>query len=231
MSRLTDKTIFIIKFLHDYFFPITPDTDVASATTLGNYGASFTIDPRGLDQNSVVYSFGVGFDISFDLALIENYGSKVYAFDPTPKSVDWLKKQKTPQEFVFSNIGIADYDGQAEFFPPENPEHVSHTMVHGIRAKEMSLSVKVERLSTIMKRYGHKKIDLLKMDIEGAEYGVIDDIIKEKLSVHQIVVEFHHRFRGFGILQTRQAVKKLKDDGYKLFSVSTNGEEFSFVKD
>jgi len=34
---------------------------------------------------AVVYSLGIGEDISFDLALIEKYGARVHAFDPTPK--------------------------------------------------------------------------------------------------------------------------------------------------
>ena len=230
MNRIINKIIFAIKYLYDSFFPIQRDFNLDSAVALGNHGASFTIGRR-FDSDSIVYSFGVGFDISFDLALIEKYGLTVYAFDPTPGSVAWLKKQKLPRQFIFSDIGVADYDGQAEFFPPENPDHISHTMISGMKNKKESLFMKVESLSTIMQRLDHKEIDLLKMDIEGAEYKVIDDLIKDKLPIRQIAVEFHHRFREFGILKTRQYVKKLRNAGYKLFYVSLSGEELSFIKD
>jgi len=104
-------------------------------------------------------------------------------------------------------------------------------MMLGIKNKKESIFVKVESLSTIMQRLGHKEIDLLKMDIEGAEYKVIDDLIKDKLPIRQIAVEFHHRFREFGILKTRQYVKKLRNTGFRLFYVSPSGEEFSFTTD
>ena len=38
------------------------------------------------------------------------------------------------------------------------------------------------------------RIDILKMDIEGAEYDVIDDIINSPVPIAQVLIEFHHRF-------------------------------------
>ena len=66
------------------------------------------ICPRGLREDSIVYSLGVGTDISFDLSLIEVFGLNVWAFDPTPKSLRWLEGQVLPQEFHIVPAGIAD---------------------------------------------------------------------------------------------------------------------------
>ena len=52
--------------------------------THGNPGAAFTICPDKINENSVVYSFGIGTDISFDVSIIKKYKLNVYAFDPTP---------------------------------------------------------------------------------------------------------------------------------------------------
>jgi len=38
-----------------------------------------------LDSTSTVLSFGLGEDISFDLGVIDRFGSAVHGFDPTPK--------------------------------------------------------------------------------------------------------------------------------------------------
>src|ERR1043166_677122 len=51
---------------------------------------------------SIVYSFGVGEDISFDVALIESTGCQIWAFDPTPKSQNWVSKQSLPRQFRFA---------------------------------------------------------------------------------------------------------------------------------
>ena len=42
-----------------------------------------------------------------------------------------------------------------------------------------------------MKSNGHSHLDLLKIDIEGAEYEVLNYLINKSISVTQILVEFH----------------------------------------
>ena len=52
---------------------------------LGTEYGGHTLATAGLHTGSVVYSFGVGEDVSFDVALIQRFGSIVHAFDPTPR--------------------------------------------------------------------------------------------------------------------------------------------------
>ena len=85
------------------------------------------------------------------------------------------------------------------------------------------------RLGTILKMLGHSCIDLLKMDIEGAEYDVLADLLTQRIPVKQILVEFHHRWPQIGVDKTRQAIHALNAAGYKIFSVSPGGEEYSFL--
>jgi FkbM family methyltransferase len=196
---------------------------------LGSEGACWCVCPRDLSSSSVVYSFGVGEDISFDLALIERFGLQVEAFDPTPRSIEWLQSQVVPPEFVFHAYGAAGFDGNCAFLPPENPAHVSHSMV----ARETSrpaIEVAVHRLGTIMKMLGHEQIDLLKMDIEGAEYGVLADMLTCGIPVKQLLVEFHHRWPQIGVERTKQAIRALNEAGYRIFSVSPSGEEYGFLR-
>ena len=77
----------------------------------------------------------------------------------------------------------------------------------------------------------HSQIYILKMDIEGSEYEVIDCVIDKKIPVKQILVEFHHRFPAIGIAKSKIAINKLNLAGYKIFHVSVTGEEYSFIKD
>jgi hypothetical protein len=75
----------------------------------------------------LVYSFGIGEEISFDKNMINEYNAKVFGFDPTPKSIKRINEQELPENFIFTPIGIADHDGEEEWFLPENPNHVSCT--------------------------------------------------------------------------------------------------------
>lgn len=197
--------------------------------SLGNDGARWCVCPDGLGPSSVVYSVGVGEEISFDLELIRRFGVCVHAFDPTPRSIEWLAKQQVPQEFVFHAYGVADFDGHAKFLPPANPAHVSHTLVER-QTPWPAIEVPVRRLSSVMKELGHDRIDLLKMDIEGAEYGVLKDLLRCGIPVQQLLVEFHHRWPEIGVEKTRQAIRDLNSAGYRIFDVSPSGEEYGFLR-
>ena len=67
--------------------------------TLGTEYGAHTVCRDGLSANSVVYSFGVGEDASFDLELIGRFGCTIHAFDPTPRSIAWVAGQCRPRPF------------------------------------------------------------------------------------------------------------------------------------
>ena len=195
--------------------------------SLGKRGAFWVIAPESLTKDSVVYSFGVGEEISFDLELIERFGLRVHAFDPTPRSIEWIRSQSLPKEFVFHPYGVSDSDGTSKFLPPENPAHVSHTILDR-DTPWPAIEVPVRRMFTIMSALGHDRLDLVKMDIEGAEHRVLADMMASNISVDQLLVEFHHRWPEVGVAKTKSALDSLGRHGFKIFHVSPSGEEYSF---
>jgi FkbM family methyltransferase len=196
----------------------------------GSENCGWEVVTEIIDSNSVIYSFGVGEDASFDTALIDKFNLFVHAFDPTPKSVEWVKSQKLPKNFIMHNYGIAGFDGNALFKPPDNPEHISHTILSRPSTESKAIILPVKRISSIMEELKHRHIDILKMDIEGAEYDVIDDIKRSNIRPTQILIEFHHRFPEVGVKKTKQAINTIFLMGYHLFSVSETGEELGFIK-
>jgi FkbM family methyltransferase len=185
--------------------------------------------PEGLSRGSIVYSLGVGEDIGFDLALIERFGASVHAFDPTPGAVEWVRSRQLPAGFHFHPVGIADFDGVAEFSAPVAEGNVCFTLLEREGGRGPAIEAEVRRLPTVLAELGHDHIDLLKMDIEGAEYTVLPDLIRSGIPVRQILVEFHHRFRNVGNEPTRQAVELLLANGYRILHISASGREYSFV--
>ena len=84
-------------------------------------------------------------------------------------------------------------------------------------------------LGELLEEQRHRRVDLLKMDIEGAEYGVIDQILRARLPVRQILVEFHDGILpSVGIRHTVRAVVKLMARGYKL--ISEVGNDYTFIR-
>ena len=191
----------------------------------------YMICPRGLDRNSVIYSVGVGRHISFDLALIESFGATVHAFDPTPVSIEWVRGQKLPEQFVFHDYGVAAYDGPFQFYPPRRAASAHFTSVPKTKRTDDTLCIEapVFMLGTIMKKLGHDHLDLLKLDIEGGEYEVIDNLLKESIRVRQLIVEFHHNFATIPMARTVEAVRALRKNGYRLFHLSDRTYEMGFM--
>ncbi len=94
-----------------------------------------------------------------------------------------------------------------------------------------AIQVPVFRLQTILQRLNHRRLDILKMDVEGAEYQVIQQLCESDFEIGQLLVEFHHRFAAVGWQQTQTAVHALQQKGFKTFFVSPTVEEFSFLGD
>lgn len=197
--------------------------------THGNIYGGRSVYPKKLNKDSIVYSFGIGEDVSFDLSLISEYGMKIFAFDPTPASIDWVKHQNLPNEFIVHQYGLANHDGMVKFRKPLIENHISHSMIIDDKLENELIEFPVRRLNSITKELGHDHIDILKMDIEGAEYGVIDDIISSNLLPAQILVEFHHMFDDITAYKTIDAVRNLEGAGYVLFDIAASGYDFCFI--
>ena len=193
-----------------------------------DYGA-WTVLPELISPGSIVYSFGVGQDVSFDLALIECFGVTVHAFDPTPRSSEWVRAQQLPPQFVFHAFGLGDFDGRVRLYPPKQSDHVSYSVVPTAVSAGPAASLPVFRLDTVARMLGHSSIDLLKMDIEGSEFAVIESLAQMEIGVAQLLVEFHHRLPGVGRQRTDRAVQQLRQCGFRLFNISDSGEEYSFL--
>lgn len=200
-------------------------------TWYGNEYGGFYVSDRNLDENSIVYSFGIGEDISFDEALIKKFGCKVFAFDPTPKSIRWVESRQNPAEFIFHNYGIDEQSGIVEFLLPKNDNYVSGSTVSQINVDDKKkVKVNMKCLFDIVNELDHKHIHVLKIDIEGSEYKILENILSASVKIDQILIEIHERFFPDGKEKTKKLMSTLNSHGYKLFGVSSGLEELSFIK-
>jgi FkbM family methyltransferase len=196
----------------------------------GNKYGGFYVHPDNLNNDSIVYSFGIGEDISFDESVINSYGCNVFAFDPTPKSIEWVKNQGLSPKFSFYEYGIDAKTGFVNFNLPKNENYVSGSVLNHQNVNQNNkVSVPMKCFKDITDALGHKHIDVLKIDIEGSEYVVIDDILSSEVEIDQLLLELHERFFEDGKEKTKSLLKSLKDKGYSVFAVSDSLEEISFI--
>ena len=204
--------------------------EIAAATvTLGDGAGRWAVVLEGLGPGSVVYALGVGTDISFERDLIARCGVVVHAFDPTPIALDWAARQVLPDGFILHPYGVADFDGTARFAAPRKRKFPSFSLVRGDGVGP-AVEAPVRRLVTLTSLLRLPPPDLIKMDIEGAEYAVLDDMLGSGIRPRQLLVEFHHRWREVGAGRTREALALLGRHGYRIAEVAPSGLEYTLVR-
>jgi FkbM family methyltransferase len=197
---------------------------------LGSGYGGWSVDISRITPGSIVYSVGVGEDISFDLALIERAGCRIHVFDPTPISVEWMKRQALPDLLIFHEIGLAATNGEIDFQLPSIKGEHSYSLVPDPATTNRGIvRCQVRTLRAIMKDLNHSSIDLIKMDIEGFEYEVLENMMQEKIRPKYILVEFHHTLYGIKREKTKALVRQLKEYHYKIYWISEVGLEYGFV--
>jgi len=230
IDKLKTKTKFFIKKIRGKIEHLNI-TAKCEKQWYGNEYGGFYVCPKLLNSDSIVYSFGIGEDISFDSAIINKHNCQVFGFDPTPKSIKWVESEPRSEQFQFYKYGISEQNGFTDFYLPKNKEHVSGSAITQKNVDLMrKVTVEMKSLTAITEMLGHQHIDVLKMDIEGSEYGVIENILNTKVAINQILIEFHDRLFEDGTARTKRAIKQLNRHGYELFGVSDSYEELSFVK-
>jgi len=187
----------------------------------------WTICPTFLNKRSIIYGGGIGSDISFEHELVKKFGCEVVLFDPSPTGVRTmaLAENKIPQFHHFP-LALAGHTGALNMAPPLDADGDSWVPA---KVGEATLEVRCTDLASLMAQNKHDHIDLLKLDIEGSEYEVIDDLLKRRIPIQQICVEFHHGIiPGIRRPQTIRAMLKLMARGYKLLCQEGANHTFLF---
>jgi len=180
------------------------------------YGGWILPCDLSMNENSIVYSIGVGEDISFDLLLQSKYNSNIFLIDPTERafkhfteiqqyyeshiwqfSGDIQKDYKAQVErlnpnfskFTYLNVGTWNSTTQLKFYKQHNPQYVSQSVIQNMFSDDYDL-INVTTIKNIMEENNHTKIDVLKMDIEGAEIAVLHNMLDDNILPRYLCIEF-----------------------------------------
>ncbi|XP_045620405.2 probable methyltransferase-like protein 24 [Procambarus clarkii] len=152
-------------------------------------GAKFVcLDEKfGLKRNAcTVLSFGVNYEWEFEDDM-DDYGCKVYAFDPTMQTQN---DNKRSERISFYRLGIGDIQGTRNVGMGQDFDYF-----------------KVDRYENILHMLGLQdaRVDYLKMDVELSELEFLRDVLRNNphylTNVGQIAMEIHHGYNGEGLDQ------------------------------
>jgi FkbM family methyltransferase len=199
---------------------------------IGSVRGGWIVPTHLLNRESICYCVGVGEDITFDMGLIAHFGCKVFAYDPTPRAALHVQSHAAHcANYIYERVGLWDSDEVVRFYAPANPQNVSHSALN-LQKTESYFEAPCKRLRTLFTENRHERITLLKLDIEGAEYKVVESIVADRLNIDIICVEYDEAFHPLDAqYQARIAasVKSVLDAGYSLAAIGAPGN-YTFTK-
>jgi FkbM family methyltransferase len=213
MGMLINKYNYFIYRLANFLYPIEVHKTAYQIQKIGNDYSFCMVPEKSLSEASIVYSFGAGEDIHSDIGLVRSYGCNVAIFDPTPKAIKHFEElidltlqgkqyhcesgltydvsAAEIQKIRYEDLALWKEDSSLKFFLPQDPNHVSCS-INNIQNTDQYVEVEAKKLSSILKKMGHSHIDYLKLDIEGAEFEVLENIVEEGIDVRAIYLEYHY---------------------------------------
>jgi FkbM family methyltransferase len=126
----------------------------------------------------------------------------IYAFEPLRINYDFLiKKYKHNDKIKLYNCAVSNFSGTAKFYIKGGFEHLKNS---GSTLKEDKNGlvndahriVEVIKISDFIRMNNISKVDILKIDVEGSEYDIFEDIFESGLlydAIENVFFEDHSR--------------------------------------
>lgn len=136
-------------------------------------------------------------------------GYKVFGFEPVAVNFETLQMAKDAnglEDFDMFNLALSDKNGEIELYVPECPDNASLSQVAAVsnmRGKEFSVEkVKTKTFDSWVEEHDdkYKNIGFIKMDVQGAEYIILEGMALYLLSHNDIylICEYEHHLNNMG---------------------------------
>lgn len=208
---------------------------------LGTRYGGWWIDTTIVGPQPLLIDCGLGEDISFPAAFLDHFpGGRVIGVDPNPRSLSYCRALcPAGMEILDAALWTRAGETLAFHLPRQQAElprgadgvsgslEASHEYVMGGDRIE---TVTVD-LDSLLAHAERNACDVLKLDIEGAEYELLADWVNSGriASTRQLLVEFHHGVTRHTMADTESAVTQLAAAGFRL--IHTEGRNAIFRRD
>jgi FkbM family methyltransferase len=163
-----------------------------------------------LDANAIVVDLGANRGY-FSHGISQLYGCRAYAVEASPELFASIHESALVRKF---NYAIAGEDKPLQFHLSTNEESGSIKDLPDNLTDDRFVTVQGITLNSFLKENNIDRVDLLKVDIEGAEVELFDSTSDETLKkIGQIAVEFHDFLDYF---EFEDEIKKIENRLKKL---------------
>jgi FkbM family methyltransferase len=142
-----------------------------------------------LTENSIVIEFG-GYLGDWSTNIYEKYKCNLFIYEPVKKNYDEIsQKFSSIDKIKVLNHGVSDETKECEIIVKDDSSSVYQEMTKSNQTETISL----KSVSDIFNEIKSNEVDLISMNIEGCEYGVMESLIESGLikNVKKLQVQFH----------------------------------------
>lgn len=197
---------------------------------LGTKYGGWWIDATALAPSPLLIDCGLGRDISFPAAFLARFGGAVVGIDPNPESLAYARLH-CPAGMHIVAKALWTKAGETLTFNmpreqralPAGADGISGSLIesHAYVKGGDRLAVTTTTFDEVLRDSQRTECDILKLDIEGAEYNVLEALCvsRDLAKVKQLLVEFHHRATHYTAADTDAAVTRVQQVGFRLMHV------------
>ena len=150
-----------------------------------------------LNSNSIIFDVG-GFDGEFTDKILLEFDCSSFIFEPHPFYYQKLKdKYKSNNNVKVFNYGLG---GSTEsLYLTDNGAGSEVTK------EQTDIKILIKDITEVIKDFDIEKIDLLKLNIEGSEYDLLEKLLKSRLisTINKIQIQFHENINDADLRRDR----------------------------
>jgi FkbM family methyltransferase len=179
-----------------------------------------TLHPRFISADSVVVDLGAN-EGRFSQVIVREFGSACHAVEPDPAIFARIPADDRIKKYC---LAIGGTEGRVAFSVAESS--LASRVVDHVNGGAKTIEVEQMTLAGFMRRFQIAGIDVLKLDIEGAEIAAIDACEDELLrAIRQITIEIHDFCRIVRPQEVDRVLGRLRRLGFSCVRMSRVGHQ------
>lgn len=148
-------------------------------------------------NNPIIFDFGSSIGISILYFKTMYPDSEIFAFEPNDISYAYLEEnisKNNLQKVILKNEAISETNGLVNLFIHQSKPYLNSFL--SSEAQPQSIAVNSVTLSSCIKNFS--EIDLIKLDVEGKEFDIINELYSSKILnlviVKNFIIEYHYLY-------------------------------------
>jgi hypothetical protein len=150
-----------------------------------NNDGGYLLSKNVILETKVLISFGISDDISFERDFLNINPVKNYCYDKSLVKSFWKKR-------IFNDLGASIYNLNFNFINNTLKKYFDFKKF--FKNKNSILNVEIIKNDSIKKIISFHKLEkfiFFKIDIEGSEYRILDELISYQEKICGLIIEFH----------------------------------------